>query len=137
MEEKEPNRAERRRQEKEAAKGKKKLVCNKCEKGPCDIAPREFPACPVCGCPTTFTIEAMKDDIHLQDLGGRAPALFSMEKIYDTPSYKVRLVAVGASCARCGVFYTIARDKIKGIALAVPRKPGGPGQGLILPGQGR
>lgn len=132
----EPNRAERRRQEKEAAKPKPKAVCNECKEGPCEIAPRVFDKCPVCGCPTTFTTQAMKSDVHLQDIGGKQPALFSMEKLYDTPTYNIKLVAVGASCARCGVFFTIARDKIRSISLVAPRKPGGRGPGLILPGQG-
>lgn len=130
-EEKEPNRAERRRQEKEEAKGKVKATCSECKEGPCDIAPKTYEQCPVCGCPSSFTVQAMKDDIHLQ----RYPALFSFEKIYDTPNYTVKLVAVGASCARCGVFYTLARDKMKSIPLVVPpRSKRGPD--LILPGQG-
>jgi len=128
MEENQPNRAERRRQEKEAAQQKSALTCNQCEKGPCVIAPKTYDKCPVCGCPTTFTVMAMKGDMHLQE----NPALFSMEKIYATPSCNVKLVAVGASCARCGVFYTIAREKLKGLPLAVPKKPGD-GGGLILP----
>jgi len=78
----------------------------------------------------------MKGDLHLQDILGRIPALFSFEYVYDTPSYKVKLIAVGTSCVRCGVFYTIARDKMKGIPLAVPRRPGGGPGHIILPGQG-
>jgi len=135
MEERQPNRAERRRQEKEAAKPKGKATCTECKEGPCDIAPKTFDKCPVCGCPATFTVEAMKGDLHIEDIRGKQSALFSFEYLYDTPSYQVKLVAVGASCARCGVFYTLARDKMKGSTLAVPRKPGGQGPGLILPGQ--
>lgn len=116
-EEKEPDRAERRRQEKEVAKGQIKATCTECKEGPCDIAPKTYDKCRCCGCPSSFTVQAMKGDIHLQDLQGRAPALFSFEKIYETPSGKVKLVAVGASCARCGVFYTLARDKVKRIPL--------------------
>jgi len=119
-EEKEP-RAERRRQEKEAAKQKVKATCAECKEGPCDIAPKTYDKCPVCGCPSSFTVQAMKGDVHLQDILGRAPALFSFEKIYDTPSCTVKLVAVGASCARCGVFYTLARDKVKRSPLIVAR----------------
>ena len=130
-EEKEPNRAERRRQEKEEAKGKVKSTCTECKEGPCDIAPKEFTECPVCGCPTSFTVQAMKDDMHLQG----SPALFSFEKLYDTPTYVVKLVAVGASCARCGVFYTLAREKMKGIPLVVPPGSGGKPK-LYRPGDG-
>ncbi len=135
MEEKGPNRAERRRQEKEAAKPKIKATCTECKEGPCDIAPRTFDKCPVCGCPATFTIEAMKGDLHIEDIRGKQPALFSVEYLYDTPTYHIKLVAVGASCARCGVFYTLARDKTKSVPLAVPgrRGDGGP-RSIILPG---
>ncbi|GAI71335.1 unnamed protein product [marine sediment metagenome] len=133
MEEKEPNRAERRRQEKEAAKPKVKATCTECKEGPCDIAPKTYDKCPVCGCPARFTIEAMKGDLHLQDIFGRHPALFAFEYLYDTPTYEVKLAAVGASCVRCGVFYTILRDKLKGIPLVVPKEPSGDGPGLILP----
>jgi len=129
VEEKGPDRAERRRQEKEEAKGKIKATCSDCEEGPCDIAPKVFTRCPVCNCPATFTVQAMKGDLHLQDF----PALFSFTKIYDTPNQTIKLVAVGASCARCGVFYTLAREKMKGIPLVVPERPG---PGLIFPGQG-
>lgn len=133
MEEKEPNRAERRRQEKEAGKGKVKAECSQCDKGPCVIAPRVFTECPVCGCPATFTVEAMKGDLHIEDIRGKQSALFSFDYLYDTPNYQVKLVAVGASCARCGVFYTLARDKMKGVPLVIPKKPGGDHPGLILP----
>lgn len=137
-EEKEPNRAERRRQEKEAAKSQVKAECEDCEMGPCVIAPKTYEKCPVCGCPSSFTVKAMAGDIHLQDLKGRAPALFSFEKTYETPSQTIKLVAIGASCARCGVFYTIARDKVRGVPLRVVRNlPGDGGKPhIILPGQG-
>jgi len=133
-EEKEPNRAERRRREKEAAKQKVKATCAECKEGPCDIAPKNYDKCPVCGCPARFTVKAMADDLQLEDILGKEPALFSFEYLYDTPTYEVKLIAVGASCARCGVFYTIARDKMKKFPILVPRKPGGPGRGLIYPG---
>lgn len=133
MEEKGPDRAERRRQEKEAKKQTPHAECAQCDKGPCVIAPRVFNKCPVCGCPATFTVEAMKGDLHIEDIRGKQPALFSFEYLYDTPTYQVRLMAVGASCVRCGVFYTLARDKMKGIPLVVPKRPG---PGLISPGQG-
>jgi len=130
-EEKEPDRAERRRQDKDDAKGKVKATCSDCEEGPCDIAPKVFDKCPVCGCTETFTVKAMEGDMHLQG----SPALFSFEKLYDTPNFECKLVAVGASCARCGVFRTLARDKMKKINLAIP--PGSGGRPKIhLPGDG-
>ena len=118
VEEKGPDRAERRRQKKEG-----KSECTQCEHGPCEIAPRVFTKCPVCGCPARFVVEAIKGDLHLEDILGKEPALFGFEYHYDTP--------VGACCARCGVFYTIARDKMKGLPGAVP--PGGDHHGLFLP----
>jgi len=126
VEEKGPDRAERRRQKKEG-----KSECTQCEHGPCEIAPRVFTKCPVCGCPARFVVEAIKGDLHLEDILGKEPALFGFEYHYDTPNCKVKLMAVGASCARCGVFYTIARDKMKGFPGAVP--PGGDHHGLFLP----
>ena len=131
-EEKEPNRAERRRQEKEAAKGKSKVTCTECKEGPCDLAPKTYDKCPVCGCPATFTVQAMKGDLQLEDILGKEPALFSFEYLYDTPNMEAKLVAVGASCARCGVFRTLARDKMKGAPLILPKQRGG--DDLILPG---
>lgn len=125
----EPNRAERRRQgkqaEKEAAKGQEDYGL---------AAPRVFTECPVCKCPARFTVEAMKGDLHIEDILGKEPALFSFEYIYETPTHKIKLMAVGDSCQRCGAFYTLARDKLKGIPLVIPKKPGRDGPGLILPG---
>jgi len=109
------SRPERRRQEKEEKKVKIKVSCSDCEQGPCVLAPKTYDKCPVCGCPSSFTVKAMMGDIHLQDLLGNSPALFSFEKIYEIPNGKIKLVAVGASCARCGVFYTLARDKVRGV----------------------
>jgi len=128
-EEKEPNRAERRRQE----KAKPKATCTECKEGPCDLAPKTYDKCPVCGCPATFAVQAMKGDLQIEDILGKEPALFSFEYLYDTPAYELKLVAVGASCARCGVFYTLARDKLKKGPLVVLKKPGGDGPGLIRP----
>jgi len=122
-EEKEPNRAERRRQDKEDAKGRVKAECSDCQMGPCVIAPKTYDHCPVCGCEARFVVKAMADDLQLEDILGKSPALFSFEYLYDTPSYTVKLIAVGASCARCGVFYTIARDKLKSTGIVVPGKP--------------
>ena len=127
-EEKRPSRAERRRREKEAKKGDQ-------DYGP--AAPRVFTECPNCGCPARFTVEAMKGDLHIEDILGKEPALFSFEYIYETPTHKIKLVVVGDSCQRCGVFYTLARDKLKGSPLVLPKKPGGDGgPDLILPGHG-
>ena len=147
MVDQQPNRAERRRQEKEVAKeqkevakeekevanGKGKATCTDCKEGPCDIAPKIFPVCPVCGCSVTFTVKAMVGDLQLEDILGKEPALFSFTYLYDTPTHQIKLVAVGASCARCGVFRTIAREKMKGITLAVPKKPGEDHPRLIFP----
>ena len=126
-EEKEPNRAERRRLEKEAAKPKIKAECSQCKEGPCAIAPKNYDKCPVCGCPATFTVEAIKGDLQLEDILGKEPALFSFEYLYDTPSFEVKLIVVGACCARCGVFRALARDKLQKGSLVVLKRPGGDG----------
>ncbi|MBA7714011.1 hypothetical protein ES703_123024 [subsurface metagenome] len=117
-----PSRAERRRQEKEAAKQPPE------DYGP--AAPRVFTECPVCHCPARFTVEAMKGDFQIEDILGKEPALFSFEYVYDTPTHTITLICVGDSCQRCGAIYTLARDKIKKVNLAIPGRPG-PG-GLIL-----
>jgi len=122
VEERKPSRAERRRQEKEAAKKGSQE-----DYGP--AAPRTFNKCPVCGCPARFTVEAMKGDLHIEDIRGKQPALFSFEYLYDTPTYQVKLVCVGDSCQRCGALYTLARDKLKGMPLVIPKPPRG---GLII-----
>lgn len=116
------SRAERRRQEKEDAKHPPE------DYGP--AAPRTYDKCPVCGCPARFTVEAMKGDLHLQDIFGKEPALFSFEYVYDTPLYSIKLVVIGDSCVRCGTLYTLARDKLKGTPKGMP-KGRGPG-GLII-----
>jgi len=128
VEEKQPDRAERRRREKEAKKGQE-------DYGP--AAPRVYTECPVCGCPARFTVEAMKGDLQLENILGKEPALFSFEYLYDTPTHTMKLIVVGDSCQRCGALYTLARDKVKGSLLALPPKPGGDGgPDLILPGHG-
>lgn len=114
-----PNRAEKRRQQKAEAKGQPPADE---DYGP--AAPRTYDRCPVCGCPARFTVEAMKGDLHIEDILGKQPALFSLEYRYDTPLYPVRLVVIGDSCQRCGALYTLARDKLKGIPTRMPK--GGP-----------
>ena len=125
MEDRDPSRAERRRQEKEAAKHPPE------DYGP--AAPRTYDKCPVCGCPARFTVEAMKGDLHLQDIFGKEPALFSFEYVYDTPLYSIKLVVIGDSCVRCGTLYTLARDKLKGTPKGIPK---GPGPGGLIIGKG-
>ena len=124
MEEK-ANRAERRRQEKEAARQPQE------DYGP--VAPRVFTECPVCHCPARFTVEAMKGDLHLETILGKEPALGSFEYVYETPTHKIKLLCVVDSCVRCGAIYTLARDKLKGMPLVVPKKSGSDHPGLIFP----
>ena len=125
----EPNRAKRRRQGKQAAKEAAKQPPE--DYGP--AAPRVFTECPVCKCPARFTVEAMKGDLHLQDIFGKEPALFSFEYVYDTPLYSIKLVVIGDSCVRCGTLYTLARDKLKGTPKGIPK---GPGPGGLIIGRG-
>lgn len=105
------NRAQRRREQKEG-KDKGEGATGAEDYGP--AAPRTFDKCPVCGCPARFTVDAMKGDLQIEDIFGKSPALGSFEYRYDTPLYPVRLVCIVDSCVRCGVIYTLARDKIKG-----------------------
>jgi len=109
-----PGRAERRRQKKEADQNPPE------DYGP--VFPRTYDKCPFCGCPARYTVEAMKGDLHLEDILGKEPALFSFEYNYSTPTQQVKLIVIGDSCVRCGGFYTLARDKIKSIGIVVPGK---------------
>ncbi len=115
METRKPIRAERRRQKKEAAKQKEE------DYGP--VFPRTYDKCPVCGCPARYTVEAMKGDLHIEDIMGKQPALFSFEYVYDTPLYTITLVVIGDSCVRCGAFYTLFRDKLKRVTTGMPKQP--------------
>jgi len=123
--EKRPSRSERRRMAKE---GKQPSGEVPEDYGP--AAPRVFTECPVCHCPARFTVEAMKGDLHLEDILGKEPALGSFEYLYDTPLYPIKLIAVVDSCQRCGAIYTLARDKLKGVPFSLPKNPPG---GLIRP----
>ena len=105
--EKRPSTAERRRM---AREGKEEPPE---EEDYGDVFPRTYDKCPVCDCPARFTVEAMKGDLHLEDILGKEPALFSFEYIYETPTHKIKLIVIGDSCVRCGAFYTLARDKLK------------------------
>lgn len=125
--EKRPGRAERRRLAKEELAKEGKEPPGEEDYGP--VFPRTYDKCPNCGCPARFTVEAMKGDLHLEDILGKEPALFSFEYIYETPTHKIKLIVVGDSCVRCGAFYTLARDKLKGVPLILPGS-GGP---LIRP----
>lgn len=123
-----PSRAERRRMAREGKEPPGELPEE--DYGP--VAPRTYDKCPVCGCPARFTVEAMKGDLHLEDILGKESALFSFEYIYETPTHKIKLIVVGDSCVRCGAFYTLAREKLKGVPLILP----GGGGPLLRPRPG-
>ena len=115
------SRRERRKMEREA----KKTGGDVPEEDYGPVAPRTYDKCPNCGCPARFTVEAMKGDLHLEDILGKEPALFSFEYNNDTPLYPIKLIVVGDSCVRCGMFYTLARDKLKGVPFSMPKGPPG------------
>ncbi len=110
MVEEQPNRAERRRQEREQPKQDEK------DYGP--VYPRTYDKCPVCGCPARFTMEAMKGDKPEDILKSKPPALGALEYKYSTPTHDVKLVVVYDTCVRCGALFTIARDKKKSLRLS-------------------
>ena len=121
MKENQKSRAFRRRREREAAKEP--------DYGP--VAPRAFDKCPVCGCPARFTVEAMKGDLHMEDILGRRPALGSFEYVYDTPLYAIQLVVIVDCCVGCGAIYTLYRDKVKITPQLAENPPGGGGPLII------
>jgi hypothetical protein len=119
-----PNRAERRRQEKEQAKESEN------EYGA--VAPRSFAECPVCHCPARFTLDALKGEISDDVLKGRSLSLGMMKYLYYTPIYEIELRVIYDSCRRCGAIYTVARDKVKRLRISKP----GSGQAGFVIGKG-
>lgn len=117
----EPNRAERRRQEKEQGKW------NEAEWG--KLAFRVFDKCPGCGCPARFSVEGMRGEMPEELMKAKPPALGALEFKYDTALYRITLAVVVDSCCKCGMIYTIARSKTKMPLVMIPK--GGDGPGLI------
>lgn len=122
--ENEPNRPERRRQEKEQAKW------NEAEWG--KLALQTFDKCPVCKCPARFSLEAMRGDMPEDLIKKKPPALGAFQFNYDTPLFHIRLDVVVDSCCKCGMIYTVARSKIKKPHVLTPR--GGDSPGLLRSG---
>lgn len=119
----------RRRREQEEAKDPK----GKEDYGP--VFPRTYEKCPGCGCPARFTVEAMKGDLQIEDIFGQKPALGSFEYVYETPLHVIKLVVIVDSCVRCGMIYTLARDKMRGVP-RLDKGPRPPGQGPLIIGKG-
>ena len=105
MNEDQPNRAARRRAEREDPDRAEHSTL---------VLPKTFDECPICGETGRFTVEAMKGDLQLQDILGKEPALFSFEYYYDTPLYPIKLICIGDVCVKCGIPRIIAMDKVKG-----------------------
>lgn len=121
MDNEQPNRAERRRQEKEQGKW------NEAEWG--KLAMREFDKCPTCGCPARFSVEALRGDMPEDRMKVKPPAMSGLQFNYDTPLWHIRLDVVVDCCCKCGTIYTVARSKIKKPQFLTPR--GGDSPGLI------
>lgn len=90
---------------------KEKDTWNEEEWGP--LAYREFVECPVCHTPNRFSVEALRGDFPEARMKTKPPAMGSLEFIYDTPLYRIRLAVVVDSCCKCGALITIARSKTK------------------------
>lgn len=87
------------------------------------VFPREFDACPHCGCTRRFSREAMKGDFPEEQLNKRPPVVGTFQFRYRTPKGDFQLSCLIDSCVRCGTIYTVARDKTKmqkGPSLVVP-----------------
>ncbi len=124
-----PNRAERRRIEREAAADQGIQVPGA---PPWNLYPRTFDKCPFCGCPARFAPEALKGEFLLDRPRTSEPAMGSLEFITETPTHTIKLIVVVDSCAKCGMIVPVARDKIK--KLKITRIP--PGHGGRLIGRG-
>jgi hypothetical protein len=105
MSEDQPDRAERRREQKENP------TWNEKEWGP--LAWRAFDKCPVCGCKSRYTLEALRSEISPEKLAQKPPALQATQMVYETPFYRTTITVVWDSCCQCGALYTVARGKDK------------------------
>ncbi len=84
------------------------------------VYPRKFDKCPVCGCPLTFSAEALKEELTPEELKKLSPGLAMMRINYKTRTGVVSLIALVDSCCKCGVIYTIKRDKQKKLNITLP-----------------
>jgi hypothetical protein len=117
-----PDRAERRRQEKELGKW------NEAEWGP--LAYREFHKCPHCGCEQRYTYEAFRGEIPEEKMISKPPALGAFEMVYETALHRITITVVVDSCCKCGMIIPVARSKKKTLLTARP-------MGGDLPGMGK
>ena len=104
-EERGPNRAERRRTERDGQPPPEEPF----------KLPKEFDTCPNpdCGSKRLFVEEALKHDMNLEGLGGKTPILFSFEYAYETVNGPVRLIAIGDVCYDCGLPRIVVMDKVE------------------------
>ncbi len=87
------------------------------------VFPRTYDKCPGCHCPARFTVEAARPDFSVEDFKKQHPILAYFSHEYELPLHTVRLVVVVDSCQRCGLLYTVARDKVKKLkGISVPSK---------------
>jgi hypothetical protein len=113
MEENGPDRDERRRQEKSQG------TWNEEEWGNREY--REFPACPVCGCPNRYSLEALRGEVPEDKLLNKPPAIGSFQLSYLTPLHRITLNVVVDSCCKCGALITVARGRKKLPRVMIPR----------------
>lgn len=100
-----PNRSERRREQ------KLNPTWNEAEWGSIEF--QEFDKCPACGCPNRFAMEAMRGETAEENLNAKPPAMGMFRFDYDTALYRISLITVVDSCCKCGLIYTVAREKRK------------------------
>lgn len=115
MQDEQPNRAERRRQEKETGKW------NEAEWGP--LAYREFHK----------TYEAFRGEIPEEKMIAKPPALGAFEMVYETALHRITITVVVDSCCKCGMIIPVARSKKKTLLDARPIGGDLPGMGKRPP----
>lgn len=130
MENEQPDRAERRRQEKQQGKWNEEKWGK--------MAFREFVECPVCHCQNRYSVEALRGEIPEDKLVNKPPAIGAFEMVYDTALYRIVLSVVVDSCCECGNLITVARSKQKTPLTMLPKGGdmpglGGPGSRLFRP----
>jgi hypothetical protein len=87
------------------------------------LYPRTFEECPVCHTKARFAAECFKENFTAEELAKHEPYLHVVRATYDKGIYQYQVINLVDTCAKCGVMYTVARDK-KTVLLATIAAPG-------------
>lgn len=87
------------------------------------LYPRYFDKCPVCGCKSVYSKEAMKEEIDPKKLESNPPIVSQFVVDYKHGIYQYRVNCIFDTCAKCGLVYTVYRDKISRVDPNILSKP--------------